>query len=108
MNARALDPLDFFATLTASEGPVLVTFVKPGCGACRVMKRALEGLAFQSFLVDAEQGPGLVADYEIFHFPALFLWQDGEYHAKIEAAPTPVALVEAIAAALRREPEPEP
>lgn len=106
--ARPLDPLDFFKILEGREGPCLVAFVKPACGACRSMKAALEAIAVPSYLVDAEDGPGLVAEYEVFHLPALFLWCDGEYHARIHCPPTPVAVVQALAEALARGPEPEP
>ena len=88
----------------------MVVFVKPGCGACKAMLAALErvALAGSCFVVDAEDGPGLVADFELFHFPGVFVWRDGEYHAAIEAAPTPAAVQRAIQAALAAEPEPEP
>ncbi len=110
---RTLDPHDFFATLAAAVGVSVVVFVKPGCGACRAMKAALAslqagGFAGQVFVVDGEDGPGLVADYEVFHFPALFVWRDGDYHAAIEAAPTVAALDRAIREALARPAEDEP
>jgi len=108
-----LDPLDFFATLDASPGVSVVVFVKPGCGACRAMKAALtqleqRGFAGLLFVVDGEDGPGLVADYEIFHFPALFVWRDGHYHAQIQAPPQVARLEHALAEALAGPAEPEP
>lgn len=106
--SKPLDSFDFFSTLEASEGPVLVAFVKPGCGACRMVKRALDEVVFPTFVVDGEDSPGLVADYEVFHFPALFLWFEGEYHARIECPPTPVHLARAVAEALRAPPQEEP
>lgn len=106
--SAALDAFDFFATLEAWEGPALVAFVKPGCGACRMMKAALDRVALATFVVDGEDAPGLVADYEVFHFPALFLWFGGEYHARLDCAATPAAVAEAVAAALRQPAEDEP
>ena len=108
---RELDPLDYFATLTRAPGVHLVVFVKSGCGACRAMLAALRagpppGVVVH--VVDGDAGPGLIADYEIEHFPALFVWRDREYHAAIAAPPRPAALREAIAAALARPAEPEP
>ena len=113
MTTIDLDPLDFFATLQSTAGLSVVVFVKRGCGACRAMRAALEQLELDAghvtvFVVDGEDGPGLIADFEVFHFPALFLWRDGEYHAQLQAAPTPVALGRAIQAAAAHAPEPEP
>lgn len=110
---RSLDPLDFYATLSAAPGVSVVVFVKPGCGACRAMKAALDQLEVrgwdgQLFVVDGEDGPGLVADYELFQFPALFVWRDGEYHAEIQAVATAAALDRAIVDALAQPAQPEP
>jgi thiol-disulfide isomerase/thioredoxin len=108
MPTTPLDPLDFHKTLEAGDQPVIVAFIKPGCGACRAMVGALEQIAIPSYLVDGEDGPGLVVEYEIFDFPGLFLWLEGEYHARLHCAPTPVKIVEAVAAALLAPPEQEP
>lgn len=113
------DDHDLFRSLEGSAGLVVLLIVKPGCGACRAMKTALEqlpeqlseqlgGTDLRVFIVDGEDSPGVVGEYELFHFPGLFLWRDGEYHAQLQAPPTPPALTTAIAEALARAPEPEP
>lgn len=108
MPSRALDPLDFYPTLDASTGVVLVVFVRPACGACRALKAALERVELTSLFVDVEQGPGLVQTYELFHLPAMFVWRDGEFHAPVHAAPTPTAILAAVEAALAGPAHEEP
>ena len=51
--------------------------------------------------VNAERAGGLVEELEIFHLPALFLYQDGDLHAPIQAPLRPDALRGAIEEARR-------
>lgn len=108
MPSRALDPLDFYPTLDASSGVVLVVFVRPACGACRALKAALDRIELPSLLVDVEQGPGLAQTFELFHLPAMFVWREGEYHAPVDAAPRPAAILAAVDAALAGPAQEEP
>ena len=103
------DDLDFYDVIEA-PGAALVVFGAPACGACRRAKAvasSLSGVVDRWIEVPAERSPGLVADLEIFHLPALFLYVDGVFHAPIDAVLTPAALRGAIAAA-RAAPAVEP
>ncbi len=82
---------------------MLVVITSPFCGACRAMLRAIErlpqGSVDRAFVADAGESPGLVADLEVFHLPALFLFRDGEYHRPIQVPPRVTELVAALAEA---------
>jgi hypothetical protein len=58
--------------------------------------------------VDVQQSPALARALEVFHLPALFLYRDGHYHARLECEITPERLRTTIAAALTAPPEEEP
>lgn len=106
---RVADDLDFYTVIDA-PGAALVVFTAPACGACRRAKAVvpqLAGAVDRWIEVPAERSPGLVADLEIFHLPALFLYVDGGFHAPIDAVLTPAALSAAIETA-RMAPAVEP
>lgn len=108
---RLLDEFNFHAGVAHSAGTVLVLFSSPDCGACRGVERRLPGLVDPDvalFRVDVQQSIALARQYEVFHLPALFLFKDGQYHAKVECEMTVDALRGAIASALARPPEEEP
>ncbi len=96
-----LSQSDFHHVLERTSGPALVYFSAPACGACRQLNRVLEALcrqhsAISVFRVDAEQEPGLVREFEVFHLPAMFLYLDGRYHRPVDAVPEVSAIVAAI------------
>lgn len=97
-----VDDHDVFQRL-ATAGDALLVITSPFCGACRAMLRALErlppGTVDRTFIADAGDSSGLVADLEVFHLPALFLFRDGDFHRPIEAPPQVSALVQALAEA---------
>ena len=90
--------------MAAAPGTTLVMIGAASCGACRAMRRALAelevGLVERLVEVDAGESPGLCAELEVFHLPALFVYRDGELHRPVEAPPRASALRAAIAAAL--------
>ncbi|MEZ4384116.1 MAG: thioredoxin family protein [Nannocystaceae bacterium] len=90
------------ARALARPGDALLLITSPFCGACKATRRALAqlpaGLVDRILDADAGASPGLVADLEVFHLPALFLYRDGEFHAPIEAPPR----TQEIAAAIER------
>lgn len=80
------------------------------CGACRAYREALRELAeggLPCFEADAFEASGLVAELEVFHLPALFLYINGEAHASLSAAPTAGAIREAVEMARLRPADPE-
>ena len=99
-----LDAWTYHPALDALAGAALVVFTAPGCGACRALRRALAtgpdpGFSWRWFEVDAATSAGLVADLEIFHLPAMFLYAEGDYYAEVHAPPRPDDLAAAMAAA---------
>lgn len=106
-----IDEFNFHARLTQAKGPALVLFSGPDCGSCRQVERRLPAAAgpgMTLFKVDVQKSTALARQYEVFHLPALFLFRDGHYHARLECEVTPERLGRAIEAALARPAEEEP
>jgi thioredoxin-like negative regulator of GroEL len=107
-----LSEFDFHRVLARSEGLALVMFGAPGCGACRKVEKRLPdtvaGLVSGLFKVDVQQSMGLARAYEVFHLPALFLFVDGHYHARIDSEVTPSKMRAALEAALAMPAQDEP
>jgi thioredoxin 1 len=100
-----LDQFEYHQVLAATPGTALVCFTAPRCGACRAMRQALAALATQRpelhlFEIDGQQDAALTRELEVFHFPSLFLYRDGEYHAPLHSEPLPGRLALAIDAGL--------
>ncbi len=91
MKLAMLDQFSFHHVLEETPGTALVLFTTPYCGSCKAMKQALLQLEADSglhlFEVDAGTDQALVESFEVFHLPALFLFQDGAYHAPLEVEP---------------------
>lgn len=110
---RRLDQFEFHHVLEAVPCSGLVIFTAPACGACRQLKLVLTQDApllpgLQLFEVDAERDLALTREFDVFHLPALFLYHDGRYHARIDAEARPQALRAALEAALAAPPEEAP
>lgn len=103
MQIDLLDPLDYYTVLDERTAPSVVIFTGPACGACRRLKAILAKMLpipeVMVFEVSAERAGGLVEELEIFHLPALFLYQNGDLHAEIHSVLRPDALLAAIDAA---------
>ena len=102
-----LDQFDFHPRLMATPGVSLVMFSSPDCGACRHLSTVLLDLGrrcpdWQTFKVDAQRDPALAHEFEIFHLPTLFLFNDGEFHCELAAPAQVDAIIAAIEAALRQ------
>lgn len=105
MGVRRLTQFDFHHTLAECRGASLVYFTAPGCGACRQLHNMLENhlsefAHLNLFEVDAQQEMALTREFEVFHLPSLFLFNNGEFHAPIHAEPLPASLLAAVEAAL--------
>lgn len=106
-----LDEFDYHACLSATRGVALVLFGAPACGACKRAQALLPQAVTADttlFRVDVEQAMALAHAFEIFHLPALFLYRDGCFHARIDCVLTVPALRRRIAAALAAPAEEEP
>jgi thioredoxin-like negative regulator of GroEL len=108
---ETLDEFTLHRRLAQTPGTALVLFTSPSCGACRTVERLLATAAPQGatlFKVDVQHAQALARAYDVFHLPALFLFHDGHYHARLDCEVTPAGLQGAIAAALARPAEEEP
>jgi thiol-disulfide isomerase/thioredoxin len=105
VSAPALESVDDHQVYRALDrgGDVVLLITSPFCGACKAMRRAVAelpaGIVDRILEADAGASPGLVADLEVFHLPALFLFRDGAFHRAIEAPPRAAALLAALAEA---------
>ena len=104
-----LSDQQFYPHLEDLGGAALVAFGTPGCGACRRLRSLLPALrtALPEVAVlyaEAERCPGVLADLEVFHLPALFVFVDGEVHAAVEAPLSPPLLAGAARRALSAPP----
>ena len=85
---RRLVDGNFYDTIQAAQGVCLVIFTSAGCASCRAWKEVLkEYLSINPdiiiYEVDAHESMALANEYEIFHLPALFLFQDGKFHCEL-------------------------
>ena len=109
-----LEPLDEFRyhhRLREAGGVALVLFTSPTCGTCRVVEQRLPATAppgARLFKVDVQVSPALARAHEIFHLPALLLYRDGEFHARLDCEISPSALERAMTAALNAPAQEEP
>ena len=95
----------FTRLLADTPGIALVVFTSPDCGGCRHLRRVLRQVQtaqprWRLYEVDAQQDPGLVNEFEVFHLPTLFVFQNGEFHCQLSAEARPVAIVSATLEAL--------
>jgi thioredoxin 1 len=105
----ALDQFNFHHTLAETAGVSLVYFTAAACGACKQLKWVFdhhpqEFALLNLFEVDAEREMALTHEFGLFHLPALFLYNDGEFHSEIQAEPLPHTLLAAIESALAQPP----
>jgi thioredoxin-like negative regulator of GroEL len=107
---QSLDEFNYHHRLGQQPGAALVLFSSPTCGACRQVEQLLPVAAGEValFRVDVQQSPGLARAHEVFHLPALFLYRNGRYHARLDCEVTPVSLRRSMAEALARPAEEEP
>lgn len=110
---QSLDQFDFHHRLEQLPGVSLVLFTGPACGACKRLKRVLEGepLLFAElrlFEVDAQRDMALTREFGVFHLPAMFLYRDGAFHCELHSEATAHHLRHAIDAALAAPPQEAP
>jgi hypothetical protein len=101
---QALVGPDLHRLIDAIPGRVLLMFGSRACGTCRAARDRVPSLAQGHvdalIYVDAEAQMALVREYEVFHLPALFLFQGGRYHAALHAPLAPAEFGRAIDMAL--------
>ncbi|GAB1578841.1 thioredoxin family protein [Bordetella petrii] len=75
--------------LLDAPGLSLLVFYSRTCGTCRVAREQLPALELpvdRLCWIDAGANGGLVARYEVFHLPSLFLVRDGAYYGPVSAS----------------------
>jgi thioredoxin 1 len=75
----------FEKAVDATDRPVLVDFWSPRCRPCHALAVELEKLAaevgdrLRIVKINVDENPMTRAEYEIFHLPALGLFEKGEF-----------------------------
>lgn len=106
-----LDESSYHRRLLQTPGIALVLFSSPACGTCRVVERRLLEAAPSGahlFKVDVQRATALAREFEIFHLPALFLYDHGHFHARLDCEVSRAALGAALDRALAMPAEEEP
>lgn len=109
----ALSQFDFHARLADSAGPALILFTAAGCGSCRHLRGVLREVrrrepAWRIYEVDAQRDAALTNEFEVFHLPTVFLFNDGNFHCQLQAEAGPSAIISATRSALQRAPQEAP
>ncbi len=108
---EVLDEFNLHQRLAQSAGVSLVLFTSPTCGTCRHVEQRLPQAVppgTRLYRVDVQQAQALARAYDVFHLPALFLFRDGRYHARLDCELTPTALQATIERALAAPAQEEP
>ena len=122
----ALSQFDFHARLADSAGPALILFTAAGCGSCRHLRGVLREVrrrepawriyevdaqrdrAVQSLQNQAQLDAALTNEFEVFHLPTVFLFNDGNFHCQLQAEAGPSAIISATRSALQQAPQEAP
>ncbi len=117
MPITELDEFVFHPTIADTVGISLVFFTGPHCASCHHLRDLLQTEAtrfnkhfsgFTAFEVKADKSAALVNEFNVFHLPTLFLYQDGVFHCELQAEAHPAKIIAAIELALKKPPEEEP
>lgn len=106
-----LDEFRYHHRLREAGGWALVLFSAPACGACRRAERYLPEWRtpdIRLFKVDVQRSQALARAHDLFHLPALFVYRDGQFHARLETELSRPAFEQALAAALTGSAQEEP
>ncbi len=95
----------------------LVFFTGPHCGSCHHLRSLFlaENEQFISHFVDfnvfeikADKATALVNEFNVFHLPTMFLYNEGQFHCNLQAQAHPQKIIDAIETALLNSAEEEP
>ena len=118
---QELDEFNFHQTVSDSSGVFLVFFTGPHCASCHHLRDLFtneietikthfseNNLQFNVFEIKADKANALVNEFNVFHLPSLFLYQNGQYHCELQTQAHPQKIIEAIELALSKPAEEEP
>ena len=108
MTQLELTDFDADRRLLDLPGISLLIFISRGCASCRWVRQVLPTVHLpieRLCWIDAGENAGLVARYEVFHLPMLFVIRDGQFHGALQARLNAVELIDALATALSHSPE---
>ena len=114
---KELDEFNYHQTLADSKGVGLVFFTGPHCGSCHHLRSLFlaENEQFISHFVDfnvfeikADKATALVNEFNVFHLPTMFLYNEGQFHCNLQAQAHPQKIIDAIETALLNSAEEEP
>ncbi|WOE77882.1 thioredoxin [Pseudomonas protegens] len=103
-----LTDFDIDQQLLGLGGVSLLVFTSVGCSSCRWARAQLPGLDLpveRLCWIDAADNGGAVERYQVFHLPALFVVNDGEFYGALQSRLTYKELSEGLRQALNRIPE---
>lgn len=112
-----LDEFNFHPVITEEKGLSLVFFTSPNCSSCHHLKALLETQHqqfiehfshFKAFEVKADKATALVNEFNVFHLPSMFLYQNGKFLCELQSEAHPQKLIQAIELALLKPAEEEP
>ncbi|MEE9325708.1 MAG: thioredoxin family protein [Cocleimonas sp.] len=114
---KELDEFNFHSIIPETSGLALVFFSGPHCASCHHLRDLLIAqkqvfvsafVEFNCFEVKADKATALVNEFNVFHLPSMFLYQDGTFHCELQSQAHSQKLIEAIELALSEPAEEEP
>ena len=114
---KELDEFNFHSVIADTAGISLVFFTGPHCASCHHLRDLLNAELeqfnkhfpdFTPFEIKADKAAALVNEFNVFHLPTLFLYQDSVFHCELQAEAHPTRIIAAIDLALKKPAEEEP
>ncbi len=101
----ALEQFEFHQTLESTPGISIVFFSSKECLSCRYWDKLLEQFSKQHpdisiYKIDAGLDQALTEEFDVFHLPSLFLYNNGKYHSALQSEANINALEDSIKQAL--------
>ena len=111
--ASALEQFEFHQTLESSTGIAIVFFSSKECMSCRHWEKVLEQFSKQRpdisiYKIDAGLDQALTEEFDVFHLPSLFLYNNGKFHCSLQSEANISALEASINQALESPAEEAP
>lgn len=87
---ESLEQFEFHQTLDAVTGVGIIFFSSQECQSCRYWEQLLGQFIekhpdIKVFRIDAALDQALTEEFDVFHLPSLFVYNNGKYHAAIHS-----------------------